>query len=480
MQEYGTTVHLRRPPAKLIRQVLARSLPTGWRRGTLILQHDGPMRYSLARGLFWLAVFALLALLPLGLARLGAVPPARSFWIEFGVALGFLALSLFALQFIFSGRFKWVAPSFGMDNIIQYHREVGLIAFLLVLMHPIILIAADSTFVEYFDPRANLLRAVFLISATLAATAIILTSVWRTAFRLEYEWWRLLHGGLALSIIFIGLVHAIQVQHYLGPLWKKAVLALLIGIPMYALFHTRVVRPWLSRRRPWRITDVKQERARVWSLTMEPTGHDGMRFKPGQFAWITINESPFTLQQHPFSFASSARSPRLTFTAKEFGDFTGSWKDIRPGTTAFVEGPFGSFIPDPSPETGLFLVMGGIGITPAMGILRTLRDDSDPRPLVLIYGTETWEKITFREELEALRREIDLEVVHLLENPPTDWDGESGFVTRDLLQKYLPAQPNTFQYFVCGPKPLMDITEQSLRELGVAWQRIYAERFEIV
>jgi predicted ferric reductase len=249
---------------------------------------------------------------------------------------------------------------------------------------------------------------------------------------------------------------------------------------MYLVIHTRVVRPWLSRRRPYRVTDVQEERSDSWTLTIEADGHDGMRYKPGQFVWITINDSPFTLQQHPFSIASSARSRALRLTAKVFGDFTSTWSDMQPGRRAFLEGPFGSFIPDPSPNTNLFLVMGGIGVTPAMGILRTLRDAQDPRSVTLIYGNKSWEDIPFREELDTLSRAIDLKVVHLLEEPPDDWEGETGYVTRELLEKYLPAEPERCEYFICGPKPLMDIAEVELRRLGVPWTQIYTERFTIV
>jgi predicted ferric reductase len=438
------------------------------------------MTYSLRRAILWLVIFTLLALIPLAIGYAGEPPRVRSFAVELGVAFGFLGLSLMALQLLFSGRLRWIAPRFGMDNIIQYHREMGWIGAILVLLHPVILIAADGSFLAYFDPRVNFLRAVFLIFVTLAVIAIIATSVWRPQFRLEYEWWRLAHGVLAMAIVFIGLVHAIQVRHYLAPFWKQAMLAVLVGGTLYAVVHTRITRPWLMRRRPWRVVGVEPERNQGWSLTVEPAGHEGMRFTAGQFAWITIRDSPFTLQQHPFSIASSARRRELTFTAKEFGDFTGSWKRLEPGTRAYLEGPFGSFTPDPDPATGLFLVMGGIGITPAMGILRTLRDDADRRPAILIYGNKDWENIAFREELGELEQALNLRVVHLLEEPPDDWQGESGFVTRELLEKHLPPEPDTFQYFICGPKPLMDITEIELRDLGIGWTRIYSERFNIV
>jgi predicted ferric reductase len=438
------------------------------------------MPYSLARGIAWIAAFAVLAALPLGVARSGTVPPPRGFLVEFGVALGFLGLALLALQFVCSGRIRRVAPSFGMDNIIQYHREMGIVGFLLVLGHVVVLMIADPDFLAYFDPRVNFLRSVFLIAALIALVALLATSLWRETFRLQYEWWRLAHGVLALAVVFIGLVHMVQVSHYTEPIWKKGVIGTLVVAAMYAVVHTRIVRPWLSRKRPYRVVDVQPERDRSHSLTLEPEGHAGMRFRPGQFAWITLGDTPFTLQQHPFSFASSARSGRIRFTAKEFGDFTATWKELEPGTRAFLEGPFGSFIPDPSPDTGLFLIMGGIGITPAMGMLRTLRDDADPRPVILIYGNKTWEDVTFREELEAMSGEMNLRIVHLLEEPDDGWEGEAGFVTRELLERHLPEHPDTFQYLICGPGELMDVAELSLRELGIPWTRIYTERFDIV
>jgi len=124
--------------------------------------------------------------------------------------------------------------------------------------------------------------------------------------------------------------------------------------------------------------------------------------------------------------------------------------------------------------------MGGIGVTPAMSMLRTLRDDKDPRQVLLIYGSATWDDITFREELEHLSREINLKVVHVLSQPAEDWKGESGFVTEEMLARYLPMAPDSYMYFICGPGLLMDAAEVALRNLGIDWRRIYTERFDLV
>lgn len=438
------------------------------------------MTYNVRRGLLWLAVFAGLALFPLLVARAGAVPDPRAFLVEFGVALGFAGLALMALQFIFSGRLRHVAPSFGTDNLLHFHRQVGIIGLGFVLAHPIVLIAADSAFLSFFDPRVNFPRAAALAFVTVAVIGIGVTSLWREAVGLSYEWWRLIHGALALAIVGIGLVHALQVGHYIDTLWKQGVLVIFIAAMGYPIVHTRLVRPWRSRTRPWRVTAVEPERDACWSMTIEPTGHDGLRFRPGQFAWMTIGDTPFSLQQHPFSFASSARHRAITFTAKELGDFTSTWKHVLPGTRVFLEGPLGAFVPDPSPGTNLFMVMGGIGITPAMSMLRTLRDEGDRRQVVLIYGSNDLETATFLEELEALERALTLTVVHVLQDPPDGWEGEQGYVTPELLARYLPGQRTEWQYFVCGPPVLMDLAEVALREAGVPWFRIYVERFTLV
>lgn len=436
------------------------------------------MRYSLKNGFLWLSIYVLLALIPMIIAVAGEIPEYRTFWIEFGVALGFTGLSMFALQFIFSGRLRRIAPNFGKDNIINFHRQIGVTAFFLILAHPVTLIITEPGFIAYFDPTVNFMRAIALSFVTLAIIFITVTSIWRITFKLEYEHWRLLHGFLALAIVFIGVVHAIQVSHYMDPLWKKIGLGTIMATSMYMVIHTRVVRPWMNKKRPYRITEVKEDIGNCWTLSLKPEGHHKMDHTSGQFAWITIGPTPFSIQQHPFTFASSARSDSIKFTAKADGNFTSTWKDIPTGTRAWLEGPFGSFTPEK--DRHLFLIMGGIGITPAMSMLRTMRDDKDPRKAILIYANAAWEEITFREELEELSNKIDLEVIHVLEELPEDWEGEEGFVTEELLEKHLPDNHNNYMYFICGPEPMMDMAGIALYDLGIKWNHIYMERFQIV
>jgi predicted ferric reductase len=437
------------------------------------------MKYNVARVLPWVGSYVALALAPLVLAMVGSTPEPRPYFTEVGVGLGFVGIGLIGLQLVITGRFRSIAPIFGGDVVLQFHRQIGIVAVGIVLAHPAVLIASEPDNLDFFDPRVNLLRAIALTAVVPALVLLLVTSLWRELVRLNYEWWRALHGVLALAIVFIGMVHGIQVGQHLDALWKQTIWAgSLVGL-MYLVVHTRVVRPALMKRRPYRVNEVRRELPDTFTLVVEPEGHVGMNFRAGQYAWMTIGPSPYSLQQHPFSFSSSAHSGELSFTAKAVGDFTSSWEHIEPGEPIYLEGPYGAFTLDLDSDGAVFIV-GGIGVTPAMSILRTMRDTGDDRPVVLVYGNPDLESIVFSEELDELSKALDLRVEHVPEEADDDWHGERGFIDRELLERTLPPDCRTYEFFICGPEAMMDAAETALRNMGVSWRQIYTERFQIV
>jgi predicted ferric reductase len=66
------------------------------------------MRNTLS-GLVWVLLYLLFCLAPLLLAIGQNTPPGRPFLVEFSIALGFVGLSILALQFALIARFKAVA-----------------------------------------------------------------------------------------------------------------------------------------------------------------------------------------------------------------------------------------------------------------------------------------------------------------------------------------------------------------------------------
>ena len=84
-----------------------------------------------------------------------------------------------------------------------------------------------------------------------------------------------------------------------------------------------------------------------------------------------------------------------------------------------------------------------------------------------------------RDDLEQLKHRLDLTLVHVLERPPADWDGETGYIRADVLARHLPSGHRRFQFFICGPDPMMDAAQSALLELRVPAERVHTERFDM-
>ncbi|PAU76519.1 ferric reductase-like transmembrane domain-containing protein [Halomonas salipaludis] len=149
------------------------------------------MRPITRRGLLWGSLYVLMALLPLGIALLSPPQETRGLLGATGVMFGLLALGVFGMQVVISGRHRWFAESVGFDNILQFHRQTGLLALWLVLLHPLLIFAADPSYLEFLDPRDDTLRAFALVGLLGASVVLIVSSLWRVQLGLSYEWWRL-------------------------------------------------------------------------------------------------------------------------------------------------------------------------------------------------------------------------------------------------------------------------------------------------
>lgn len=439
------------------------------------------MRNVAKHALRWLVLYLLVVAVPLWMMLIGEQPPARSFWVEFGVAIGFVGLALMCVQFLLTGRFYQVGKPFGVDTILQFHRQAGIVGFTLILGHVIVLLLARPSYLAFFDPRVNAPRAAALVLVLLALGALVLLSVRRRTFGLSYEWWRLTHAGFAALVVVIGLAHVNMVGHYVSTPLRRGVWIAGVLAALGLLLHIRVIKPLAMRKRPWRVAEVKAERNESWSITLEAVDHTGMPFQPGQYAWLTIGDHPLALQQHPFSFSSSAADPRrVRFTIKELGDFTDRIGETPLGARAFLEGPYGRFVAEPDRPT--VMIAGGIGITPFVSMLRTAADRESHDPFHLFYGVPTWDRAILREELAELERTLPgLTVTYVVDRPDDNWTGERGYVTRDVLDRHLPPEDReAMSYLACGPDPMLDAVHAELTALGVPRDRQRSERFNMV
>ncbi len=437
----------------------------------------------LFRGIVWFGAYVLLVLLPLGLALLGdPLAAARPWSLEFAVAAGFIAYAIIAFEFALVSRLRAASEPFGTDSLLQFHAQMGVAGMLFLLLHVLILMPHGVT-ASMFNPFAG---GVAGRSGALAFWALLIlgvTSAGRSRLRLRYETWQWIHAIAALLVGGAALAHILAVDHYASRASLKVIVTAYAVAFVALLLRYRVIRPLRLARRPWEVVSNTDVGGDTRSLIVRPLGHPGLQFQPGQFVWLATGSRPLTAQQHPITIASSAEpdeTRHVELAIKAFGDWSGKVvPQLQAGARVWLDGPYGALTPDRFPGQGFVLIAGGIGITPMLSILRTMRDRGDVRPVVLVYAANRPERMVFRAELDALQSGLNLRIVLLYESPPPDWRGERGLVTTELLRRHLPQQYKRYQYFVCGPAPMMDLLEDELLEVGVPPAQICTERFNM-
>ena len=431
-------------------------------------------------GLFWIGLYLFVVLVPVLLMLVPPVPTGRSFWVELSVAMGFVGLTQIGLQFVLIARFQPLTYPYGIDVVLKYHRQIAVVATAMILLHPALLLIEHPSRIVLFNPLGGTYASKLGLASVAAMVALAVTSIWREKLRIRYEAWRWSHTVLGVLLLVFAQLHVSLAGLYINTLWKQVLWVVSSVLLVGLVLHLRLVKPWLQKRRPWRVVNVRDEGGGTVNVEVEAVGHDGLRFHPGQFAWIKVGTSPYTMEEHPYSFVSSAEeTKRLSFGVKALGDFSEALQKVDEGTTVYVDGPHGAFSVDRAQAPGYVFVAGGVGITPMMGMLNTLADRGDPRPVLLIYSTNEEEELAYSEEIEALKERLDLETVMVLDEPPHDWKREEGKVTGELLERQLPKERFHRHFFVCGPPAMMAAVEEALLEHGVPRRHIHLEKFAL-
>ncbi len=179
---------------------------------------------------------------------------------------------------------------------------------------------------------------------------------------------------------------------------------------------------------------------------------------------------PYTISSSPLNAAEDGYI-EITIKKKDGGYtseyITNNWK---PGVIIQCDGAFGNMwyhgIRD---QKELVALAGGSGITPFRSIARDMLTESKrPEKLTILYGSRNQNDIIFREELDLLAKQSNgrIRVIHVLSEPTSDWDGEKGFITADLIKK-VTGDTGGKSYFICGPQAMYGFVNKALDNLGV-------------
>ena len=420
----------------------------------------------------WVLGFAALLLGPL-LLRVLLVESA-SVWDQLVDLTGLFALAAMAGTTVLMCRLRGLSRAAGITEMIAVHRALGILAVGSVLLHILAVIAADQRNLLLLTWVHAPSRAKAATLGTVALGAVVALGVFRHRVRRDYELWRWAHLILGIAAFALSALHVWLINDLINHTAMAAVFAGLALVLAAGLVH----RARSSKRSTeYVVREVRHDSATVCTLVLDPRGAP-LRFSPGQFAWLRLEPGG---EEHPFTIASSAIGGSCEFTIRSTGDFGTQLRNLPPGTPVWVDGPYGSCSVDllPEPASGTAMIAAGVGITPALSMLRTLADRRDPRPLLLLRSARDPSELLFRDELAALAQRLDLTVVDVVRKPPPGWLGASGDIGAALLENVLPPRRlrGALDYFLCGPPRFVEDVEAALLELGVPEHRIHTEKF---
>ncbi|KAI1417774.1 ferredoxin reductase-like protein [Hypoxylon sp. FL1857] len=140
------------------------------------------------------------------------------------------------------------------------------------------------------------------------------------------------------------------------------------------------------------------------------------------------------------------------------------------GQTIRVKGPKGAFVYTPNMVRHFGMVAGGTGITPMLQIVRAIirgRPTGDKTEVDLIFANVTEQDILLKEDLDALAKEDSgFRIHYVLDKPPEGWTGGVGYVTSDMITKWLPKPADDVKILLCGPPPMISGLKKATESLG--------------
>ncbi|MES0327952.1 MAG: 2Fe-2S iron-sulfur cluster-binding protein [Gammaproteobacteria bacterium] len=237
----------------------------------------------------------------------------------------------------------------------------------------------------------------------------------------------------------------------------------------------------------------------VCSFYLVPTdGKPLDTFKPGQFLTFKLQiEDPNTHKLKSvvrcYSLSDAPRPDHYRISIKRIpapadqpdvpaGVSSGFFHDrVQEDRRLLVKAPSGHFHLMEEEPLPIVLIGGGIGITPMLSILNTVLETGINRQIWLFYGVRNGDEHIMKEHLKSLASTHDNFHLRVCYSAPNENDVEgvdyqhNGWVAIPLLRATLKLM--RYQFYVCGPKPMMEMLVPGLEDWGVDSGDIYYESF---
>ncbi len=385
-----------------------------------------------------------------------------------------LGFSLMAVNIILTARFHFLDRIFyGLNHVYVKHHLIGSVALILLLFHPLILAVrylAISTQAAalFLLPNLNSWPQT-LGTISLLIMMVLLFFTFYLAW--QYHIWKFFHRFLTLAFL-IGFFHvAFITSDVSANLFLRSYLLSLGALALIAYGYRLLVEFGQYGKFGYVVSKIRKINSDVLEFSLEPVGQP-IKYLPGQFTFLSVEQENFSREEHPFSFVSVPADREIKFTIKALGEHTRLLANLKLGSFIFAEGPYGSFgQPEHSglPAKKEIWIAGGIGITPFVSLAHDMEKSGRRADLYLSFRSP--EEDIYVDDLKDLA----------LKNPGlkvfVHYSRNEGYLTADKVER-LSGPLSGLPIHICGPIPLMQSLRKQFIIKGVNNNNIHSEEFD--
>lgn len=274
--------------------------------------------------------------------------------------------------------------------------------------------------------------------------------------------------------ILIGILFSIPL--HLGSFYLTAELSLLLGnifaFTLYPRFRVRLSLLLKTMLSP-----------DIYEFDFAAT--EKMQFHPGQYMeWTLGHNAPDARgNRRYFTIASSPTEDAVKLGVRVASEKSSSFKNalliLGAGDSIFASQVAGDFILPKDKTAKLIFIAGGIGITPYRSMIKYLIDTNDTRDITLFYVAGNTQDFVYEDLFTEAHQKIGLKAVKVLSGAkivPSDWSGETGYITADMLKKHVPDYIKN-QVYLSGPNGMVTAYRQMLLKAGISPNNIKTDYF---
>jgi ring-1,2-phenylacetyl-CoA epoxidase subunit PaaE len=235
------------------------------------------------------------------------------------------------------------------------------------------------------------------------------------------------------------------------------------------------------------IKNIKKETNNAVSITLDVPANlkEIFSFKAGQYITFKVILNNEEIRRD-YSICTSPKNGELKVAVKTvdgglFSVYANT--QLKAGDAVEVSPPSGRFTFEPQDNASRTIAAfaAGSGITPILGIAKTILEQESSSNFILVYGNKTPQETMFYDDLLELQRtyseRFKLQFVFSQSDEQDCLFGriDKSAVNFVLKNKFSHLSPS--QFYLCGPEAMIDTIKDTLVENGVSENEILFELF---